>query len=483
MKSSLFTLAASCLLALANSACTIAPATQPSPSQDVRGDKRTALEVQALVMKMADDYNAALGEAMQTIIASKQSSAEARTLAQQFLRNGMGSSLDIAAGPNPDAALLDLLVLTSLQRWAFETHWVPAGIAEPMAGAATARLRTAETELWHTASGVLSDAQQATLHGLIDTWIKANPERSLVSFVRFDEFVDIRHEQTLGTRTKAEGLFREVSEATATVDNARLLGERALWYAARYPSVVGQQAELSLYRIAEQPEMRTALQTLESLRKLGDSLATQVDSLDRDLSRQQERLFDRVTTERTATINQAKTAMTEVLQASLEDLEKRIATARDATVTLAFDRLAKERKELLADLESKEGQLHTLGAELRTTIDSSAGLAHQLTGTMQAIDRIVARFDREPGTGGKPLEIKDIRDAASEAAKAAEKLTALLEKTSQLADSPVWQEHITRMEHLSSGAIDRAFWRGLLLVAALVAGFAMIRLIPARPQA
>jgi hypothetical protein len=37
---------------------------------------------------------------------------------------------------------------------------------------------------------LLSDAQQQTLHSLIDDWIKANPDHYMVAFVRFDEFVN-----------------------------------------------------------------------------------------------------------------------------------------------------------------------------------------------------------------------------------------------------------------------------------------------------
>ena len=79
--------------------------------------------------------------------------------------------------------------------------------------------------------------------------------------------------------------------------------------------------------------------------------------------------------------------------------------------------------------------------------------------------------------------MKDVRDAAVETTKAAEKLTILLERTNELAGSDVWDQRLSRLDHATTGLIDRAFWRGLWLVLALLAGLALIRLLPRRGRA
>ena len=94
-----------------------------SPATDARG-----LDLQGRVMAMADDHLAALGEATYLMGREAPLSPEARWQAQSFLRNGVSATLDIGASPNPGVALLDLLVLASLQVWAFETHWIPESI-------------------------------------------------------------------------------------------------------------------------------------------------------------------------------------------------------------------------------------------------------------------------------------------------------------------------------------------------------------------
>lgn len=470
------------IAALLCGACVSTGEPRSGPPPDT-GGKRSKLEVQALVMKMADDYSGALVEALDPVFTSEASNATARHRAQTVLRNGISSALDIATGPNPDASLLDLLVLVSLQRWAVGAHWAALGLPEGLEPGAEARLRIAEAALWKSASGVLSDAQQETLRSLIDAWITANPERQFVSFVRFEEFVDIRNQSTLGNRTKAEGLFREVSEATLAVDEARLFGERALWFAARYPQVAGLQAEQTLYRLAGQPELRTALESLESLKNLGASLSSRIELLDRDLAEQQDLLFAKLSTERDGAIRQFSTSLDGVFKRAMDDLDTRIASARDATIQQSFDRFATERKELLHDLDSKQAELHGLMADLREAMSASNGLAKELTGTVNALDRVVARFDEQPGTGKRPLDIKDFRETALAATQAADRLTVLLEKTSLIADPALWDQRLTRLDRSTAGLVDRAFWLALVLVLTLVGGLAVVRLIPGRPRA
>src|SRR4030095_12551076 len=110
-------LLAASLAALLNGSCAVQrhPSAEPSNRPDL-------MDVQSLVMKMADDYNTTLVEAMRPIVMDPESSSTARRSAMWIQRNGMASAIDITVGPNPNAAILDLLVLASLQRWSFNEH-------------------------------------------------------------------------------------------------------------------------------------------------------------------------------------------------------------------------------------------------------------------------------------------------------------------------------------------------------------------------
>jgi len=103
-------------------------------------DDARLLSLQSVVMSMADDWNIALGESFQNLQSSSAIDLRARIEALWFLRNGMGASLDIAVGPNPRVAMLDLLVLATLQTWALEHTWagngIPGNLSRPGQGTA-----------------------------------------------------------------------------------------------------------------------------------------------------------------------------------------------------------------------------------------------------------------------------------------------------------------------------------------------------------
>lgn len=431
--------------------CT-AIAKSPTPRQPAAvSATMTQLEVQAVVMQMADDYMAQLGEAIYLVAGEARNDPRARWLAMSFLRNGVGAAVDIATGPNPAVSILDLLVLSSLQTWAFEKQWVPAGI-DPTLGAATVeRLKKTERDLWQSSSRVLSDQQRQTLRELIEAWKQANPDRTVVSFVRFDEFSDARRLPASGQRNKASGLMREVSQATATVEDTRLLGERLIWFAGRYPYILGEQSELTMYRMLDQPEIRDAAKALKSIERMSEAMANRADKLSEDLAAQQDRAFASLRAERSAAIDQV------------------------------FERFSTERKALLDDLKSREEELGGLFAEIRDTLGASTDLASTLTQTAQSVDTIISRFDADPDDTSEPLDIRDLRDTAIEATKAAERATTLLQMLDQTLASEAWAQRFGEIHTMTTGMVDQLFWRGLSLILVLLAGLAALRLLPKRP--
>lgn len=431
-----------------------------------------ALRTQALVMGMADDYIAALAESVYLLTHGPDEDSRSRWLAQSFLRNGVGASIDIGAGSNPAVAVLDLLVLASLQAWSFEAHWMPAGIGGDGA-AALARLRQAETELWDQARAVLPDEQLATLRQLVDAWIAENPDRTVVALVRLEDFADERKLASLSLRREATGLLREVGEARGAIDDARLLGERLLWSTGRFLYLVGQQAELTTYRIADQPEGR---QLVEALRALGDLAAVAAERLD-GLDAEREELFADLAAERARAIEQLQDALSSTVEAALTDAAARLADERDATLAQFFELLAAERATLLDDLAERRSELGDVLTDLRETVQASTELAHELKDTADAVDRVVSHFDRPPGDEREPLELRQIRDAALETRRAAQELTRALDASHRLVESEAWDRRVDGATEPLLSAIDRAFVRGLLLVAALTAGACVVTVV------
>ena len=116
--------------------------------------------------------------------------------------------------------------------------------------------------------------------------------------------------------------------------------------------------------------------------------------------------------------------------------------------------------------------------ELRETIRASEALASNLTGSINAIDKVLSHFDQDPDSQEEPLRMLDIRDAAIETGKAADRLTVMLERANQILESESWDHTVTSLTNPADDLVDRIFWRGLILICVLIAGIALLRLVP-----
>lgn len=427
----------------------------PSPASRAPQQK-----MQAMVMGMADEYIAALGEAMYLVTNSSSLDAKGRWLTMSFLRNGVGASLDIAVGPNPPVNLLDLLVLTSLQTWSFQTHWIQQGIGD--AGKpAVSRLKQAEASAWANARKVLSEEQLRTVKRLIETWIAENPDRTVVSLVRFNDFADERKISSLSLRGQAHGLLSEVSEATAAVDDVRLLGERLLWFAGRYPYLLGEQSELTAYRILDKPEVRQLVEASSSAQQLSETLGKRLAAIDNDLKAQKEHVFKLIATERSAAIDQLKKSL-------------------DASLDKAFQKFSAERKELLKNLAEREKEAIVVMGDLRQTLAVSETTAKEVAATTREMEKLLGRYQSIQNNSKERIRLEDIRESAIETGRTAEKLTLLLAQVNSVLDSKSLDRTINAMNNPIDRLIDRAFWRIVALICLLIFGLGILRLLPKR---
>jgi hypothetical protein len=116
--------------------------------------------------------------------------------------------------------------------------------------------------------------------------------------------------------------------------------------------------------------------------------------------------------------------------------------------------------------------------ELNETITVSGTLAKELTDTVNAIDRVMGRFDVDPEEKREPLRMTDVRDAAIETGRAAERLTLLLEQTVQLLESETWDRRISSLVDPANTVFDKVFWRGVILICILIVGLGLLKLVP-----
>ena len=409
------------------------------------------LEVQAFVMEMADEYVSSLSEAIYVDGAAARTEPRARALTQAFLRNGVGAAVDIAAGPNPNVALLDLLVLASLQAHAFEANWISAGIPAAEGEVIAARLREGEAQLWDNAQTLLTAAQLGKLREQIDAWIADNPDRLIVALVRFEDLNDARRD---GGRAAAEarGVLRQLTQATASVDDARLLGERALWFTARYPYILGQQAELTAYRLANEPESREVMEVVRAARQASERLSTELD-----------RVPQRIADERAA-------AMT--------GLEVALERAANRAVDRAFDRFDTNAGDSLGEVRQTADAILP---QIEKTLMGGSDLVDRLAAAAASAERLLDRLNID-GTDDSAANLRDMEAAARQVGEAAAQVSGLLDQADAAAASDAWAARGLAMEQASDRLVDRIFLRGVGLVLLLIVGLAAIRLIPRRGE-
>jgi len=368
----------------AAAACSSVPGARggdPAAATSADATARAAV-LQSVVMSMADEWNATLGEASAGLVSGPSATIRERWLAEAMLRNGFGSSLDIAVGPNPAVSMADMLVLASLQEWTIRVNWAGHGIPREAGLRAAERLASTRDDLWATAAAHMRPTDLDRLRALVAAWIERHPDQVLVSFVRLSDFAGERNQLTLAERRDAGGLLQQLDSVTEAVDGTRLLGERALWYAARYPYAVGQQAEFTGYRLVESiaAELRTERAAIFG------AIAAEREAIVRAIE-EESRTLRPTLAEARGTIEEARALSSELLK---------VVTAVDGLVA-RFDNDGSGGGLTAEDLDRLLARSASAAAEARGLIEASARLVDddRITGGAAAAnDYLAGLIDR-----------------------------------------------------------------------------------------
>ena len=145
---------------------------------------KTQQEVQSALMAFADRYFAATLETAKTLERALDT-PESRYTAAAARLVALMVTTDIAASPNPGAALLDMAVFVTLRRMVWEDYWMPEVYGEAGTPVLEALVEL-EDDIWEIAAGVFTAQQLGELRGLIDDWrarrsSAGSPSRSCVT--------------------------------------------------------------------------------------------------------------------------------------------------------------------------------------------------------------------------------------------------------------------------------------------------------------
>ncbi len=273
---------------------------------------------------------------------------KARRAALENISAYVTSALDIAIGPNPEVDMLDMVVFVTLTRIVVEEYWVPKVFGDE-AKILVEVFRSNEAEIWSIAGKVLTPQQQQELRVLIRQWRDRDPDRVYVEAARFGDFAWFMGESELAKAQEGSG-FLGVKGVTREVSEARMLAERAMFYAQRVPWIVRGLVRLLLLDVAQAPEINQVMADTSTLAKAMHQTAKMTEELPELITEQREQIMKQVTAERKAAIEQVMEGVATQRTATINELTELMTGQQEGKmplVSVVVDRVGDEGQEII----------------------------------------------------------------------------------------------------------------------------------------
>ena len=428
----------------------------PASVEAESADQMSQEELQSAVISYANRFIATIGQAafdFEKAIPTPQG----RLIASARKVYSLSAATEIAAGPNPGPALLDIVVMATLNRMVWEDYWRPQVFGMPATIMVDA-FKKMETDAWKLVARVMTPAQGDEFRDLILDWYSDNPGQVAVDYIRFSDFGELGKKPNLKEIQKPGGLLAPVREATAAVDEVRMTSERAMFLLTKMQLIIGFQAELVYKQLVMQPEMATLFKDISGFRTTADRFA-----------------------------------------GLLEQLPGQVAEERAAALTDVEHLITRERIAVLKAIDDKATVLHQINKDVQATLDrvdstfnrlekTTADAERLIQGTQQTavaaqtlvstVDQLAARFEpKDPAAPFKPFDISDYITAI-------EKIQATLESLNQMTASagqsttPLISTVLDQFNEAADRRIDHIFWRlfqllvatGVIIIVILVIG-------------
>jgi hypothetical protein len=419
-------------LLLAGAGCRIVQQAANVPGQAVRAvtpGKSTApavdpVELQQTLLRFTDEYTTRMYAGINKLQHGTNAPDQSEVLQWKI---AVGSeSCAIASGPNPVAGLLDMTIFVTVTRIALEEHWVPdvfGDSARPL----LENCRISESNVWQLANTVLTPAQQTELRQAIAVWYRQNPLPESILAVRAVSFATLVSKTSQSDTTKPGSVFgllmldplSGLDPALQEITQTRLFAERALYVTQKMPVLLRWQTELLALNTTRLPAFQQVV-----------SNSTEIAS----------------TLDRYATI--------------AEKLPGQVSTEREAILQ----------------------SLHAQEKEMTGLLASGTQMSDSLNTTLTTFDALMKRFGvGEPKVGGppptnaEPFRIQDYTQTAAQLEATARQLNELLLTLDQTLGSTNFANlaaqvaPVLRQAHATGqDVVNDAFWKGLLLVAAVL---------------
>ena len=401
--------------------------------------------LQLQVMRFSDEYVENMSRRSSQLVEDYAKQAEATPVEIDRLRVQVASeqfvqataAFQIAAGTNPVANAVDMVVLASLSRRIVEEVWLPryGDAVKPLLRA----YRSLEEDAWHLVDGVATEEKRTEFREVLRAYYDKNPGLQSGAFVRFNDIASIGGgKKEIGVSPGLLGMvgldpMAGFDPAIREVERSRILAERALFYAQRVPVLLDFQATELLTRMGQSDYSRETLQTITQVGRLSESLNT-----------------------------------------LMSDLPSTVAREREAAIS-----------QFMNELQSQQDEVLALTQQLREVLEAGNVTAQSLDGLVNSTDRLMARFEPDPDAPKsteppRPFDITDYTAAIMELAATAREFQALVQDVDTLV--PQALEGTDQLTERARELIDYAFSRLLLLILAVFVAAIAYRLVAGRQK-
>jgi hypothetical protein len=410
--------------------------------RDRAAEERAAalLQMQLSVMRFADEYTAWITERVGVFQQATDDPGE-RLEAQSWLVSQATGAFTIAAGPNPELNVIDMLVFTKLSRMVIEDRWVGDLYGSRANDLLTAH-KALESRAWNFATTLLNPAQIEELRTGIEAWHREHPLGRAVPFIHLEDFAFATNATIAGTASTGSifsflGIdpLSNLDPAVRELAQTRQLAERAVYYGQRAPKLISMEAQRLAFAMAMTPESAALLQNVD---RIGGA---------------------------------AQTAST-----LAADLPRLVAEERSAAI-----------EQLTGILDQRQGELQALVVELRNALEAGGSTSDSVRETIVTLDALLARFDRpasaNPRPGSRPFDVTEYTEGLRVLGETAQQLQVLFAQAD--GKVPALGQASERLTGQLATLVDHVYWRLvqliLVLVAAVVLGALGYRAIARRP--
>lgn len=245
-------------------------------------DKLTTFELNKKLLAFSDNYQEAIAEVTDKIIA-EGIDPKARTMYHTVKLFYVNSAISIAIESDAIHQLLDMIVMLRLQRLVWKNVSDETLATKDQAKRILLELDKLEVQLHKLATRVFTYADINTVVSLAENWKKDNPERNYVAFVRFQNFANSEGKAKIDKILSKGGLFSSISEVNYEIEESRFAIERAMFMANRMPILLEWQAELFLYKSLSTEEITQTLEQTQRLTESAERISLQIDQLPEDI--------------------------------------------------------------------------------------------------------------------------------------------------------------------------------------------------------